>query len=254
MARPDDFVPVAVTSRSGLDESVHFGAVVVLDRDGSVAYSAGNPGTVVYPRSANKPMQAVAMVRAGLRLPPHLLALVCASHDGTPLHTRAALDILATAGLDASALGNTPGMPLDEQAARDVVRAGGGPAPLTMNCSGKHSGMLVTCAVHGWAAAGDGYLRIDHPLQLAITRVIDELADEPHDHIGIDGCGAPAHAFSLLGLARSFRSIATGEGGEGCAEVYAAMSGNPQMVGGEPRDVTVLMRHVPGLKIGRAHV
>lgn len=247
MARPDDFVPLAIASRSGIDESVHFGAVVVLDRDGSVAYSAGNTASVVYPRSANKPMQAVAMVRAGLRLPPHLLALVCASHDGTPVHTRAALDILATAGLDESALGNTPGMPLDDAASRDVIRAGGGPVPLTMNCSGKHSGMLATCTLHGWGVSNAEYLRIDHPLQLAITRVIDELAGEPHDHIGIDGCGAPAHAFSLIGLARSFRAIATGDGGEGCAEVYAAMSGHPQMVGGEPRDVTVLMRHIPGL-------
>lgn len=247
MARPDDFAPVAITSRSGLDESVHFGAVVALDRDGSVSLAVGRPESVVYPRSSNKPMQAVAMVRAGLSLPPHLLALVCASHDGTPMHTAAALEILATAGLDATALGNTAGMPLDDAAGRDVVRAGGLPTPLMMNCSGKHSGMLATCALHGWATADGEYLRIDHPLQLAITHAIDELTGEPHDHIGIDGCGAPAHAFSLLGLARSFRAIATGEGGSGCAEVYTAMTSHPEMVGGEPRDVTQLMRHVPGL-------
>ena len=247
MARPEDFAPVAITSRSGLDESVHFGAVVALDRDGSVSLAVGRPEAVVYPRSSNKPMQAVAMVRAGLALPPRLLALVCASHDGTPAHTSAALEILATAGLDAAALGNTPGMPLDEAAERDVVRAGGSATPLMMNCSGKHSGMLATCARRGWDAARGEYLRIDHPLQLAITHTIDELTGEPHDHIGIDGCGAPAHAFSLLGLARAFRAIATGEGGTGCADVAAAMTAHPEMVGGEPRDVTQLMRQVPGL-------
>lgn len=247
MARPDDFAPIAITSRSGLDESVHFGAVVALDRDGSIAMSVGRPDTVVYPRSSNKPMQAVAMVRAGLALPSRLLALVCASHDGTPTHTSAALEILATAGLDADALGNTPGMPLDEHAEREVVRSGGAPTPLMMNCSGKHSGMLATCELRGWHRGADDYLRIDHPLQLAITHVIDELAGEPHDHIGIDGCGAPAHAFSLLGLARSFRAIATRAGGAGCDEVYRAMTEHPEMVGGEPRDVTRLMRHVPGL-------
>jgi L-asparaginase II len=247
MARPDDFAPVAITSRSGLDESVHFGAVVALDRNGSVSLSVGRPEAVVYPRSSNKPMQAVAMVRAGLALPPRLLALVCASHDGTPAHTSAALEILATAGLDAAALGNTPGMPLDEAAEREVVRTGGSATPLMMNCSGKHSGMLATCAHRGWDAERGEYLRIDHPLQLAVTHAIDELTGEPHDHIGIDGCGAPAHAFSLVGLARAFRAIATGEGGAGCADVYAAMTAHPEMVGGEPRDVTQLMRHVPGL-------
>ena len=87
MTTPDAFVPVAITSRSGLDESVHFGAVVGLAADGSVAFAAGDPATAVYPRSSNKPMQAVAMVRAGLSLPADLLALVCASHDGTPMHT-----------------------------------------------------------------------------------------------------------------------------------------------------------------------
>lgn len=209
--------------------------------------AVGNPESVVYPRSSNKPMQAVAMVRAGLQLESRLLALVCASHDGTPAHTSAAIDILAGAGLDEAALGNTPGLPLDDDAARAVVCSGGSPAPLTMNCSGKHAGMLATCVRNGWGHAGSDYLRIDHPLQLAITRVIDELAGEPHDHIGIDGCGAPAHALSLVGLARSFRAIATGAGGVGSADVYSAMTSFPEMVGGDRRDVTVLMRAVPGL-------
>ena len=226
---------------------MHFGAVVALDRDGSIALAVGNPEAVVYPRSSNKPMQSVAMVRAGLHLDRRLLALVCASHDGTPAHTSAAVNILASVGLDAAALGNTPGLPLDDDAARAVVCSGGGPVPLTMNCSGKHAGMLATCVRNGWEHAGSNYLRIDHPLQLAITRVIDELAGEPHHHIGIDGCGAPAHALSLVGLARSFRAITTGTGGVGSADVYAAMTSFPEMVGGDQRDVTVLMRAVPGL-------
>lgn len=247
MARPADFAPIAVASRSGIDESVHFGAAVALDADGSIAVAVGDPAAVVYPRSSNKPMQAVAMVRARLRLEPRLLALVCASHDGTATHVEGALEILRTAGLDASALGNTPGLPLDESSSRAVLCAGGGPTPLTMNCSGKHAGMLATCVRNGWDHGQHAYLRVDHPLQLAITRVIDELADEPHDHIGIDGCGAPAHAMSLVGLARSFRAIATGSGGDGCDEVRAAMTGHPVMVGGHSRDVTVLMQAVPGL-------
>ena len=111
MPTPESFVPVAITDRSGLDESVHFGAVVALGPGGDIEFAVGDPLAIVYPRSSNKPMQAVAMVRAGLSLPPDLLALVCASHDGTPMHTDGALRILAGAGLDEAALANTRSLP-----------------------------------------------------------------------------------------------------------------------------------------------
>jgi len=246
MPTPESFAPVAITSRSGLDESVHFGAVVGLGPSGAIEFAVGDPHAVVYPRSSNKPMQAVAMVRAGLRLPPELLALVCASHDGSPMHTDAALRILSSAGLHESALANTASLPLDQPSAEAVLRAGAPRTPLLMNCSGKHSGMLATCVHNGWAH-DPSYLQFDHPLQSAITATIDELCDEPHAHIGIDGCGAPAHAMSLVGLARAFRAICTGSAGAAGDDVYAAMTSHPRMVGGDGRDVTKLMRHVPGL-------
>lgn len=246
MPTPDAFAPVAITRRSGCDESVHYGAVVGIAANGDIEFTVGDPTTSVYPRSSNKPMQAVAMVRAGLQLPSELLALVCASHDGTPTHLDAARRILATAGLDETALANTPGMPLDEVAAETVVRAGGGRTPLQMNCSGKHSGMLVASAVNGWAIDAS-YLSVDHPLQQQITSTIDDLVDEEHSHIGVDGCGSPAHVISLVGLARGFRKIATGTAGPAGDAVYAAMTTHPEMVGGARRDVTHFMRHVDGL-------
>jgi L-asparaginase II len=243
---PDAYVPVAITERSGFDESVHFGAVVALDRDGSIAFAAGDPQVVVYPRSSNKPMQAVAMVRSGLDVDPELLALVCASHDGTEAHLAVARRILAGVGLDEQSLGNTPDLPLDEHSAHMVLRHGGGRTPLQMNCSGKHSGMLATCVINGWAHDLT-YLDVDHPLQQRITDTIVELTDGTVPHIGIDGCGAPAHAMPLIGLARGFRAIATGAAGQAGAAVYRAITGHPVMVGGEPRDVTAFIRHVPGL-------
>jgi L-asparaginase II len=246
MARPDQFVPVAITDRSGFDESVHFGALVALDTDGSVAFALGDPTVLVYPRSSNKPMQAVAMVRAGLSLPPDLLALVCASHDGTVAHLAAARRILAVAGLGEDALANTADLPLDERSAEEVLRSGGGRTALQMNCSGKHSGMLATCVHNGWAH-DPSYLSLDHPLQQAITAAIADLAEETPAHIGVDGCGAPAHVMSLIGLARCFRSIATGHAGAPGTAVYQAMTSSPEMVGGEGRDVTAFMRGVPGL-------
>jgi L-asparaginase II len=246
MTTADAFVPVAITRRSGFDESVHFGAVVGLSRDGEIEFAVGDPTTAIYPRSSNKPMQAVAMVRAGLELPPDLLALACASHDGTPMHLAAVRRILGSAGLDESALANTADLPLDTEAAEAVLRSGGVRTALRMNCSGKHSAMLVTCTLNGWPA-DSSYLSPDHPLQQLITETIDDLAGERHCHIGVDGCGAPAHAMSLLGLARSFRAIATGPAGSPCEQVYAAMTGYPEMVGGDRRDVTHFMRAVPGL-------
>ncbi|MGZ4791830.1 MAG: asparaginase, partial [Ilumatobacteraceae bacterium] len=193
-----------------------------------------------------KPLQAVAMVRAGLQLPPDLLALVCASHDGTPRHLEAVRRILATAGLDERSLANTPGLPLDEAAAEAVFRGGGGRTPLQMNCSGKHSGMLVTSAVNGWPV-DRRYLDPEHPLQQRITATVDDLAAEPHSHIGVDGCGSPAHVISLLGLARAFRTIAIGGGGSAGDAVYQCMTTYPELVGGNDRDVTKFMRHVPAL-------
>lgn len=246
MPTPESFVPVAIASRSGLDESVHFGAVVGLGPSGEIEFAAGDPHAIVYPRSANKPMQAVAMVRAGLSLPPELLALTCASHVGTPMHIAGVRRILASAGLGPDSLGNTAGLPLDPSAAEALLRAGGERSTLLMTCSGKHSSMLATCVHNGWAH-DSSYLDVDHPLQVALTAGIDELCEEPHAHIGVDGCGAPALAMSLVGLARAYRSIAMGGAGAAGNDVYAAMTSHPDMVGGDSCQATPIMRHVPGL-------
>ena len=246
MPTPEAFAPVAITSRSGCDESVHHGVVVGLAANGEIEFVVGDPTTDIYPRSSMKPMQAVAMVRAGLRLPPELLALVCASHNGTPAHVEGVRQILATAGLDDRSLANIPDLPLDKAAAEVVLRNGGGRTALQMNCSGKHSGMLVTREINGWPIDAE-YLSTEHPVQRHITVTIDDLIGEQHSHIGVDGCGAPAHVISLLGLARGFRSIAMGAAGAAGDAVYEAMTTHPEMVGGVGRDVTDFMRTVPGL-------
>ena len=241
----DAFVELAVTTRSGHDESVHYGAVVGLAPDGSVEFAVGDPAAIVFPRSSTKPIQATAMVACGLDLPPHLLALVCASHDGRPEHLRAATDILSQAGLTEHNLKNTADYPLDPDAHDAVVRRGGVKTSLQMNCSGKHSGMLATCVHNGWDL--DSYLHVEHPLQQRITEMVPELAGEDATYIAIDGCGAPAHALSLTGLARAFRAVAIAPAGSGAARVAHAMRTHPEMVGGPTRDITLLIQGVPGL-------
>lgn len=242
---PRTVEPVAVTVRNGAEESLHHGMAVALDATGSLRWAVGDPTVAVYPRSANKPMQAVAMLRAGLRVSDEQLALVCASHDGTPDHLAVVRRILSAAQLREHDLATTPDLPLDEAAAHELLRHGGGPTAVQMNCSGKHSGMLATCVVNGWPTAT--YLHPDHPLQQAITDTITELGGEAPADIGIDGCGAPAHRLSLVALARAVGRIASGAAGAEGRAVFRAMTTYPQLVGGARRDVTVVMRSVPGL-------
>ncbi len=188
--------------RSGMVESRHRGRVAALAADGTVALERGDVTEPIYGRSANKPLQATAMVEVGLDLPPELLALVCASHSGEPAHLEGVRRILASAGLVEDALANTPDLPLCVESAHDVIRAGGTKESIFQNCSGKHAGMLATCVINGWPL--DGYLDFDHPLQRHITATMAGLGGRPVAHIGVDGCGAPAHAAPLLDLARAF--------------------------------------------------
>jgi L-asparaginase II len=242
----DAVEPVLVeVVRSGMVESRHRGSVVALAADGSVVLSLGDVDSPVYGRSANKPLQAAAMLELGLDVPLDLLALVCASHNGEPMHIAGVRRLLAGAGLDESALRNTPALPLYEPSAAEVLRAGGGKEAILQNCSGKHAGMLATCVVNGWAL--ESYQEPDHPLQETVTGVIASLTGEAAGHIGVDGCGAPAHAISLTALARGFAAVATAPEGTAPGAVRAAMTAHPDMVGGTGRDVTALMATVPGL-------
>ena len=237
---------MAVTYRNDVLESVHHAAVVALNEDGSTAFAFGDPKVGIYPRSSTKPLQAHAMVSAGLDLPDELLALVCASHDGRAMHLAGAQKILQSVGLSEIDLANTADLPLDESEAELALRQGVQRSSLLQNCSGKHSGMLATCMTAGWAHDAS-YLSVEHPLQRAITDGLPALTEDVVLGIGTDGCGAPAHVMSLIGLARSFRNMATGGAGEAGLRIHRAMTSFPFMVGGPDRDVSLLMSGVPGL-------
>jgi L-asparaginase II len=238
-------VPVAQVVRSGFVESVHHGSVVVLAPDRSVAIAAGDVTSPVFPRSSNKPLQALAMVRSGLGLDGELLALACSSHSGEAFHRDGVRQILAGAGLEESDLQNTPALPFDEVEKRAWLASGRGPESLVQNCSGKHAAMLATCVAAGWSTAT--YRDPDHPLQRATAETIESLASESVAAVGVDGCGAPVMAISLTGLARAFAALATATPGTAEAGVAEAMRSHPQWVGGTRRAVTALMRGVPGL-------
>ncbi|MCU1594413.1 MAG: L-asparaginase [Frankiales bacterium] len=233
---------LAEVVRSGYVEGTHHGSVVALRADGSVALAVGDLERPVFPRSSNKPLQAVAMLDAGWEpLSDEQLALATASHNGEPGHLEVVLEMLAELGPQALQCPIQP--PLSEAAWLAILRDGGEATTLTMNCSGKHAAMLRTCVANGWNTAS--YLATEHPVQRACLEGIQRLAGEPVRHVATDGCGAPQHALTLPGLARAFASLATGQDNE--RRTAHAMTARPWYVGGTGRDVTRLMEAVPGL-------
>ncbi|MEV6959869.1 asparaginase [Streptomyces sp. NPDC051207] len=238
-------VPVAHLIRGGMVEGIHYGSVVVLGTDGQVRLQLGDIEAACYPRSALKPVQAVAMVRAGLPLDGELLALTAASHSGEERHVAGARRILEAAGLTEQHLRNVPDLPY-EPVARDAwVREGRMPSRLAQNCSGKHAAMLYTCKLNGWSL--DDYLDPGHPLQQAVAESVENLTGQRVAQVSVDGCGAPLFSISLHGLARAAARITTAAPGTPEALVADAMREHAEMVSGSGRDVAALMRAVPGL-------
>ncbi len=236
---------LAEVVRSGLVESRHRGVAVGVDPAGEVRWSLGDPGTVIFPRSANKPIQALGMLRAGLPLEGRLLAIASASHSGEELHLAAVREILTQAGLDESALQTPASYPLDPHVHADLLRAGGSRAPIFMDCSGKHAAMLLTCVVNDWST--EDYLDPAHPLQKVITETFTELTDGPPVVFGTDGCGAPLLATPLQQLARAIGRLMGAPKGTHEARLVGAMTAHPEYVSGTARAERELMRSVPGL-------
>ncbi len=214
--------------RSGFVEGYHRGSVAVLDAAGRPAAAAGDVTGPIFPRSANKPMQAVGMLRTGLRLAdPADLAMAAASHRGEPMHLDRVRAMLRAGGL-------TEG---------DLACPGG----VSSNCSGKHAAMLRTCQAAGWPTAG--YERVDHPLQVALEGTVEELAGERSAAVGVDGCGAAVFALSLVALAGAYLRLVGAPAGSPEAAVADAMRGYPEIVSGTGDAEARLMRGLPGMLV-----
>jgi L-asparaginase II len=240
--------PVLVeVERSGFVESRHRGSAAVLAADGSVAVRRGTIDEPIFPRSANKPMQAAAMVRCGLGLENELLALAAASHSGEDFHAEGVEKILAGAGLPASALRCPESWPLEESVAYGLARAGGRPDRIRMNCSGKHAAMLATCVLNDWPT--ETYLDPQHPLQQAVAETMAELSGQRPAAVGVDGCGAPLFAMSLTGVARVYRALVLADPGTPERKVADAMRAHPEWTSGSRRAERRLMAAIPGLLV-----
>ncbi|MGW1374022.1 asparaginase [Streptomyces sp. NPDC002446] len=242
---PSPASPVlAEVVRSGFVEGRHRGSLVVLAADGSVEWALGDAAAPVFPRSSNKPMQAAAVLRAGLELSGERLALAAASHSGEAFHLDLVRTMLAEHGLTAGHLQTPPDLPLDPEEAEAYLAAGRVRDRLAMNCSGKHAAMLAASALNGWPL--DSYLDQDHPLQQLVAEGVRTAGGEDVAHVGTDGCGAPLLSLSLTGLARAFRHFVLAEPGTPERRVADAMRAHPEYVAGTRRPDTWLMRALPG--------
>lgn len=239
----EDLVEVV---RSGFRECTHRGSVVIVAPDGTPRVEIGDVQSPMFPRSSNKPLQAVGMLRAGfVPISTSELAIASASHEGEREHVRLVQSLLDRFGLAAEHLACPAALPSNDRARADALAAGIEPTPLFMNCSGKHSAMLATCVVNEWPVSG--YLDPAHPLQQSITRTIADLTATPTMDFGIDGCGLPIVPVSLADLARAFGTLVRSDPGTAERSVADAVRQHPFLVSGTGKEDEMLMTAVPGL-------
>lgn len=234
-----DYTEVAQLTRGKIVESWHLGVAVLTSPAGDVIAAHGNPEALFYPRSALKPLQAVATRRAGLRLGGAELAISTASHLGTKGHVELVQSVLEKYGFSSSDLGCPRAWPANPEARAQVSA----PAREFMNCSGKHASFLAACKVAGWDPSN--YLSPEHPLQKLIAEVIAEYTEEELGEPTTDGCGAPLFAVSSAGLARAIARVAKEE-----TELTQAMIDHAWVVGDHNNPDEHVLKHGMLAKIG----
>ena len=242
-------------TRGGMVESRHRGAAVVMDAKGNAVHAWGEIERIVYPRSAIKPLQALAVVETGaaeaFAVTDAELALASASHCGQPQHMDVVLAWLERIGLGADDLECGAHEPLDPETAKARVRAGESPGPADNNCSGKHAGMLTTAKHLGEETAG--YTRPGHPVQQRLRAILTDIggADLSQAPEGTDGCGIPVFGMPLSAMARAMARMADTGGleagrAEAAGRIVAAMMSNPLLVSGRGRFDTIAMEAANG--------
>lgn len=236
--------------RGDVVESWHRGSAAVVDAGGTLRAAWGEVDRPIYPRSAMKALQALALVESGaaeaLALGDQQIALACASHNGDPAHVAGARAMLENLGLDETDLECGAQWPSLEQDAHALVRAGETPGPLHNNCSGKHAGMLTLAHHLGTRTAG--YTDPAHPVQRRIQAILEAMCDHPLTDVapGVDGCSAPNWPIPLRNLARAFARVADPAGlapqrMRAIERIRDAVFAHPFMVAGSGRFCTGVM-------------
>ncbi len=229
-------------------ESVHTGMAVICDKDGEISHQWGDPNALILPRSSAKMMQAIPLIISGAEkkfsIGEDLLALACASHNAAEIHLSRVVAWLSHLGFSDADLrcGSQP--PKDPHVKKDMREKGRSPCQIHNNCSGKHAGFL---SVSRHLNAGAEYTDPDHPVQLMVMDVFQELTQNKVDGIVIDGCSAPNPAMPLYSLAKAMSWFATSHKrddqlSKAALKLRNAMVNYPELVAGEQRACTNLMK------------
>ena len=252
MTRQNTPAPLTEIWRGSLLESQHHGHAVVCNGKGEIVHSWGNPDQVIYPRSSCKMVQALPLLTSGAAarygLNSEQLALACASHNGARIHVDRVSRWLDQLELSEGDLRCGAQMPRDKEVMHGLIKTDDSPCQIHNNCSGKHAGFL-TLAQH--LGAGPEYVEIDHPVQQACHEAFEEVTGETSPTYGIDGCSAPNFACTVTGLARGMGWFASAHtrstrSDEAAVQLRAAMAQHPELVAGEGRACTALMRDMGG--------
>jgi len=245
-------IPMVELWRGGRMESQHLGHAVICDDTGQIVQAWGDPEAIIYPRSSCKMVQGLPLIESGAAdafgLTEKQLAFACASHQGAYIHSDAARVWLSELDLSENALRCGPQKPSDKEAYYDMIRVGETPCQVHNNCSGKHCGFLT---LNKHLGGGPEYIDPTHPVQLAIKEAFEDTTNETSPGYGIDGCSAPNFATSVTGLARSMAFFASAQDrndsrSNAAKRLVDAMRRFPEMVAGETRACTELMRAMDG--------
>jgi L-asparaginase II len=236
--------------RGELVESIHYGHIAIVDKDGKDLAYAGDKDIITYWRSAAKPFQSMAVITTGASsqydITDSELAVMSASHNGEEEHTTVVRGILKKLRLEEDALQCGIHPPYYKPAARNLYKQGIEPGPIHNNCSGKHAGLLAICQKMGWSL--DDYNNPDHPVQQLLLSIIAEVTDYPRDKIftGVDGCGVVVFGLPLRNMAYAYARLANPDTlplkyREAAQRVTRSMENNPHLVGGTDRFDTDLL-------------
>jgi L-asparaginase II len=248
--------PILVEVTRGMRvESAHRGAIAVCDADGRVYGGWGDIEAAVYPRSAFKSLQALALVETGaadaFNVSSEELALACASHSGEPMHVERVDRWLTRIDCKEGDLACGPHLPIHEPSAHAMIREGQKPCRMHNNCSGKHTGFLTLARHLGVSTAN--YERPDHPVQNLVRLTIAEMCDLAPKAmpIGIDGCAAPNYAIPLRHLAQGMARLGNtaslaDKRAKAARRLTDAWRAHPELVSGTGRACTDLIRGSKG--------
>ena len=239
---------LAVLVRNDFIESRHAGSVVVVNPQGDVIFSKGDPSALVFPRSAMKLFQAMGIFSTGITLSPEHTALATSSHTGSAAHVEMVREVLSLGGFTEADLRCATEWPVNKEMLKQVYKADGSALPIYHCCSGKHAAMLLACQAEGWPT--DNYTDPGHPLQLRIREAVECLTGETVTATAVDGCGAPVHAMPLVALARGVAKMRSANESapmniaSSAQKLFSSMLEHPWVVGDHGEPDTLIMEEL----------